>query len=159
MLSVAFGRLLAYSITREHHVGAEAAILYWHWTPSTSALPSSHLDRSGSGTLLLVLASTPYVDPWVQPPWPNDQTVADPPCRCRDLAASTETTTPGTLKWSVKRSRSIGSSVLSALYVMVLMTSSSTWFGCSYGYGSMDGPLRKRANTPIACPSYNHSYA
>ena len=31
MLAVGFGRLLAYGLTREHHAGLEAAILYWHF--------------------------------------------------------------------------------------------------------------------------------
>ena len=31
MLAVGFGRLLAYNLTREHHAGLEAAILYWHF--------------------------------------------------------------------------------------------------------------------------------
>ena len=31
MLAVAFARLLVYSVTREHHVGVEAGILYWHF--------------------------------------------------------------------------------------------------------------------------------
>jgi cytochrome c oxidase subunit 3 len=31
MILVAFARLVAYSVTREHHVGVEAAILYWHF--------------------------------------------------------------------------------------------------------------------------------
>lgn len=31
MLTVAFARLVVYSVTRDHHVGVEAAILYWHF--------------------------------------------------------------------------------------------------------------------------------
>ena len=31
ILAVGFGRLLAYNLTREHHAGLEAAILYWHF--------------------------------------------------------------------------------------------------------------------------------
>lgn len=31
MLAVAFARLYVYSVTREHHAGVEAAILYWHF--------------------------------------------------------------------------------------------------------------------------------
>lgn len=30
MILVGFARLVVYSVTREHHVGVEAGILYWH---------------------------------------------------------------------------------------------------------------------------------